>query len=211
LSNQTNKTGKLIIISAPSGAGKTTLVKALCESDPKILVSVSYTTRPKRDGETEGVAYFFTDKNSFKAMTDNNQFLEYAKVFDNYYGTSKSWVESRLSEGYDVILEIDWQGAALIRPLMPECVSIFILPPSIEALESRLRGRDENDTSTIQRRMRDAVSEISHHDEYNILVINDEFAQGLTELQDIVAALRENRQIQQVDLSQFVADLMAET
>jgi guanylate kinase len=211
LNNQTNKTGKLIIISAPSGAGKTTLVKALCESDPKILVSVSHTTRPIRDGETEGIAYFFTDENSFKAMADNNQFLEHAKVFDNFYGTSKSWVESRLNEGYDVILEIDWQGAALIRPLMPECVSIFILPPSIEALASRLKGRDENDTSTIQRRMRDAVSEISHHDEYDILVINNEFAQALSELQGIVAALRENRQIQQVDLRQFVADLMAET
>ncbi|MFT5426695.1 MAG: guanylate kinase [Gammaproteobacteria bacterium] len=211
MNNQTNKTGKLIIISAPSGAGKTTLVKALCESDPKILVSVSHTTRPIRDGETEGIAYFFTDENSFKAMADNNQFLEHAKVFDNFYGTSKSWVESRLNEGYDVILEIDWQGAALIRPLMPECVSIFILPPSIEALASRLKGRDENDTSTIQRRMRDAVSEISHHDEYDILVINNEFAQALSELQGIVAALRENRQIQQVDLRQFVADLMAET
>ena len=211
MNNQTNKTGNLIIISAPSGAGKTTLVKALCESDPKILVSVSYTTRPIRDGETEGVAYFFTDENSFKSMADNNQFLEHAKVFDNYYGTSKSWVESRLSEGYDVILEIDWQGATLIRPLMPECVSIFILPPGIKTLESRLTGRDENDTSTIQRRMRDAISEISHHDEYDILVINDEFAQALSELRDIVAALRDNRQIQQVDLSQFVADLMAET
>lgn len=211
MNNQTNKTGKLIIISAPSGAGKTTLVKALCESDPKILVSISYTTRSIRDGETEGIAYFFTDENSFKAMADNNQFLEYAKVFDNYYGTYKSWVESRLNEGYDVILEIDWQGAALIRPLMPDCVSIFILPPSIETLEFRLTGRDENDTSTIQRRMRDTISEISHHDEYDILVINDEFSQALSRLQDIVAALRENRQIQQEDLSQFVADLMAET
>ena len=211
MNNQTNKTGKLIIISAPSGAGKTTLVKALCESDPKILVSVSHTTRPKRVGEMEGVAYFFTDENSFKAMADNNQFLEHAKVFDNYYGTSKSWVESQLSEGYDVILEIDWQGAALIRQLMPDCVSIFILPPSIEALESRLMGRDEDDTSTIQRRMHDAINELSHYDEYDFFVINDEYTQALTELQDIVAALRENRQFQQADLSQFIAGLMAET
>ncbi|MEE9575084.1 MAG: guanylate kinase [Gammaproteobacteria bacterium] len=204
-------TGKLIIISAPSGAGKTTLVHALDESDPKILVSISHTTRPKRHGEVEGIAYFFTDEKSFKAMADNNQFLEHAIVFDNYYGTSINWVEARLSEGYDVILEIDWQGAAMIRQLMPDCVSIFILPPSIEALESRLAGRDEDDTSTIQRRMHDAISELSHHDEYDYSVINDEFAQALFVLPDIVAALRDDKQFQQVDLSQFIAGLMAET
>ena len=204
-------TGKLIIISAPSGAGKTTLVHALDESDPKILVSISHTTRPKRHGEVEGIAYFFTDEKSFKVMADNNQFLEHAIVFDNYYGTSKNWVEARLSEGYDVILEIDWQGAAMIRQLMPDCVSIFILPPSIEALESRLAGRDEDDTSTIQHRMHDAISELSHHDEYDYSIINDEFAQALFELQDIVAALREDQQFQQADLSQFIAGLMAET
>ena len=204
-------TGKLIIISAPSGAGKTTLVKALDESDPKILVSVSHTTRPKRHGEVEGIDYFFTDDETFKAMVDNNQFLEHAVVFDNYYGTSKIWVEERLKEGYDVILEIDWQGAALSRKLMPDCVSIFILPPSIQTLESRLAGRDEDDISTIKRRMHDAINELSHHDEYDFFVINDEFAQALFELQDIVATLRENRQYQQADLSQFIAGLMAET
>ncbi len=204
-------TGKLIIISAPSGAGKTTLVHALDESDPKILVSISHTTRPKRHEEVESIAYFFTDEKSFMAMADNNQFLEHAIVFDNYYGTSKRWVEARLSEGYDVILEIDWQGAALIRQLMPDCVSIFILPPSIEALESRLAGRDGDDTSTIQRRMHDAINELSHHDEYDYSVINDEFSQALFELQDIVAALREDQQFQQADLSQFIAGLMAET
>ena len=204
-------TGKLIIISAPSGAGKTTLVKALDESDPEILVSVSHTTRPKRHGEVEGIDYFFTDDETFKAMVDNNQFLEHAVVFDNYYGTSKIWVEERLKEGYDVILEIDWQGAALSRKLMPDCVSIFILPPSIQTLESRLAGRDEDDISTIKRRMHDAINELSHHDEYDFFVINDEFAQALFELQDIVATLRENRQYQQADLSQFIAGLMAET
>lgn len=204
-------TGKLIIISAPSGAGKTTLVKALDESDPKILVSVSHTTRPKRHGEVDGIDYFFTDEKSFKAMVDNNQFLEHAIVFDNYYGTSKSWVEARLGEGYDVILEIDWQGAALIRQLMPDCVSIFILPPSIKALETRLADRGEDDTSTIQRRMHDAINELSHYDEYDFFVINDEFAQALFQLQNIVAALRENRLFQQADLSQFIAGLMAET
>ncbi len=208
--NKTDKTNNLIIISAPSGAGKTSLIKALCESDPKIQASISYTTRPKRKGEIEGVDYFFTDEDSFEAMVDSNQFLEHAKVFDNHYGTSKSSVESRQNKGYDVILEIDWQGAALVRALIPECVSIFILPPSIKALESRLMSRDENDTLTIQRRMRDTMSEISHYDEYDNLIINDEFTQTLSELQGIVAALRENRQIPQKDLTQFVADLMAE-
>ncbi|MEE8234462.1 MAG: guanylate kinase, partial [Gammaproteobacteria bacterium] len=120
MSNINNNTGKLIVISAPSGTGKTTLVKALCESDPKLMVSVSHTTRPRRDGETDGIAYHFIDIDSFMEMVDSNQFLEHAKVFDNYYGTSRNGVESQLSEGKDVILEIDWQGATRIRHLTPD-------------------------------------------------------------------------------------------
>ncbi len=211
MSKQTNKSGKLIVISAPSGAGKTTLVQALCEADPELMVSVSHTTRPRRNGEAEGIAYHFTDVDSFMEMVDREHFLEYAKVFDNYYGTSKSTVESQLNDGYDVILEIDWQGAARIRQLVPECISIFILPPSYQALEIRLTGRGEDDSTSIQLRMRDAINELSHYNEYEYLVINDDFEQALSEIQGILTALRENREIQQEDLSQFVANLMAET
>ncbi len=210
MNKQTNKSGKPIIISAPSGAGKTTLVQALCEADPNLTVSVSHTTRPRRDGEKDGIAYHFTDVDSFMEMVDREHFLEYAKVFDNYYGTSKNAVESQLNDGYDVILEIDWQGAARLRQLMPECISIFILPPSYHALETRLIERGEDDSPAIQRRMCDAINELAHYDEYEFLVINDNFAQALSELQGILVALRENRKIQQEDLSQFVADLMAE-
>jgi guanylate kinase len=210
LTNKNNNTGKLIVISAPSGAGKTTLVMALCESDPKLVVSVSHTTRPRRDGETDGIAYYFTDVDSFKEMIDSDQFLEHVKVFDHYYGTCGNWVKSQLNEGKEVILEIDWQGAARIRHLIPDCISIFILPPSYQALETRLASRGEDDPTAIRRRMRDAKDELSHYKEYDYLVINDKFEQALSELRDIVTALRENRQIKQVDLSQFVAGLIAE-
>lgn len=209
MNDQTNKSGKLIVISAPSGAGKTTLVQALCEAEPELVVSVSHTTRAKREGEIDGVAYHFTDVNSFNEMVEQGQFLEHARVFDNYYGTSKTSVESQLSKGIDVILEIDWQGAESIQRLMPECISIFILPPSYHALETRLTGRGGDDASTIQRRMDDAINELSHYKEYDYLVINDEFELALTELQDLFAAFRENQRPQQVDLSEFVTRLMA--
>ncbi len=210
MTNKNNNTGKLIVISAPSGAGKTTLVMALCESDPKLVVSVSHTTRPRRDGETDGIAYHFTDVDSFKETIDSGQFLEHAKVFDHYYGTCGNWVKSQLNEGKEVILEIDWQGAARISYLMPDCISIFILPPSYQALETRLTSRGEDDPTAIRRRMREAKDELSHYKEYDYLVINDKFEQALSELRDIVTALRENRQIKQADLSQFVVGLIAE-
>jgi len=209
LNKQTNKPGKLIVISAPSGAGKTTLVKALCEADPKLMVSVSHTTRPRRDGEKDGIAYHFTDVDSFREMVDGEQFLEHAKVFDNYYGTSKASVESQLSKGIDVILEIDWQGAQGVRQLLPESISIFILPPSYQALETRLIGRGKDDAGTIKRRMDDAINELSHYKEYDYLVINDEFELALTELQDLFTAFREDQRPQQADLSEFVTRLMA--
>jgi guanylate kinase len=209
LNKQTNKPGKLIVISAPSGAGKTTLVKALCEADPKLMVSVSHTTRARRDGEKDGIAYHFTDVDSFREMVDGEQFLEHTKVFDNYYGTSRASVESQLSNGLDVILEIDWQGAQRVRQLIPESTSIFILPPSYQALENRLTGRGEDDAGTIQRRMDDAINELSHYKEYDYLVINDEFGLALRELQGLIAALRENQRPQQADLSEFITHLMA--
>jgi guanylate kinase len=209
LNKQTNKPGKLIVISAPSGAGKTTLVKALCEADPELMVSVSHTTRPRRDGEEDGIAYHFTDVASFGEMVDGEQFLEHAKVFDNYYGTSKAAVEAQLDKGIDVILEIDWQGAQGVRQLIPESISVFILPPSYQALETRLTGRGEDDAGTIQRRMDDAINELSHYKEYDYLVINDELELALSELQGLIAALRENQRPQQADLGEFVTRLMA--
>jgi len=184
-------------------------VQALCEADPKLTVSVSHTTRPRRDDEKDGIAYHFTDVNSFNEMVKQDQFLEHARVFDNYYGTSKTSVESQLSKGIDVILEIDWQGAERVRQLIPECISIFILPPSYQALETRLTARGGDDAGTIQRRMDDAINELSHYKEYDYLVINDEFELALTELQDLLAAFRENQRPQQADLSEFVTRLMA--
>jgi len=211
LNEQTNKSGKLIIISAPSGAGKTTLVEVLCKADPKLMVSISHTTRPRRDGEKDGVAYHFTDIDAFRKMVDAEQFLEHARVFDNYYGTSKAALESQLSKGIDVILEIDWQGAESVRQLMPESVSILILPPSLQALETRLTGRGEDDAGTIQKRMDDAINELSHYKDYDYLVINDEFELALGELQGLIAALRENQRPQQADLSEFVTHLMVKS
>jgi guanylate kinase len=182
--------GSLYIISAPSGAGKTSLVKALIERDPKLTVSISHTTRSIRPGEEDGVNYHFVDKTTFQEMIDKGEFLEYAEVFDNYYGTARSSMEEQLARGQDVILEIDWQGARQIRELVPEHVSIFILPPSKAALQERLTDRGQDSEETISRRMRDAISETSHYDEYDFLVINDDFDTALDDLGTIFRALR---------------------
>jgi len=182
--------GSLYIISAPSGAGKTSLVKTLIERDSKIAVSISHTTRNIRPGEEDGVNYHFVDKTTFQEMTDKGEFLEHAEVFDNYYGTASSSVEEQLARGQDVILEIDWQGARQIRELMPEHISIFILPPSKAALQERLTGRGQDSEEIINRRMQDAISETSHYDEYDFLVINDDFNTALDDLGTIFRALR---------------------
>jgi guanylate kinase len=188
--------GKLYIISAPSGAGKTSLVKQLLKEVDNLNVSVSHTTRPMRSGEVDGSDYFFVSVETFKAMIENKDFLEYAQVFDNFYGTSKQAVEDNLNNGKDVILEIDWQGAQQIRDMLPECWSIFILPPSIEILQQRLRGRGQDSEAIIARRMADAVTEMSHHDEFDYLVVNDDFNQALAELKSIIISNRllKNRQ-----------------
>ncbi len=182
--------GTLYIISAPSGAGKTSLVKALLESTDGMQVSVSHTTRPMRPGEVDGKAYHFTDVESFKARIDSGDFLEHAEVFGNFYGTSRSAVEEMLAQGLDVILEIDWQGAAQVRKLIPEAVSIFILPPSREELERRLRGRGTDADEVIARRLGEAVNEMGHYGEFDYLVFNDDFDLALTELRTIVLARR---------------------
>jgi guanylate kinase len=186
----TDPLGTLYVISAPSGAGKTSLVKALLEQTENIGVSVSHTTRAKREGEQDGVDYNFIDKDLFVAMVEKGAFLEHAQVFDNYYGTAVENIEAKLKQGEDVILEIDWQGAAQVRKQLPYAVNIFILPPSQQALEERLRGRGQDSDEIIARRMRDAKSETSHYSEYDYLVVNDEFEKALTELKSIVLARR---------------------
>ncbi|MDX1466377.1 MAG: guanylate kinase [Halomonas sp.] len=186
--------GTLFIVSAPSGAGKTSLVRELIESLDGIQVSVSHTTRERREGEVDGVNYHFVEVPSFEAMVEQGDFFEYARVFDNYYGTSRSAVQAMLAAGQDVILEIDWQGARQVRQQLPDAVSVFILPPSREELERRLAGRGTDEHAIIARRMRDAVDEMSHHDEYDYLVINDDFTTALRELQSLVIARRLTRE-----------------
>ncbi|PJE79744.1 Guanylate kinase [invertebrate metagenome] len=182
--------GKLYIISAPSGAGKTSLVKAMVKSTPHVKVSVSHTTRIPRPGEENGVNYHFISTASFRKMLGEGTFLEHAQVFDNYYGTSESWVREQMGHGVDVILEIDWQGAQQVRKLMPGAVSIFILPPSRDVLRERLIGRGQDDMAIIERRMGQAVDEISHYPEFDYLIINDEFDLALRDLQTIIRSRR---------------------
>jgi len=186
--------GTLFVVSAPSGAGKTSLVRELVESLDGIQVSVSHTTRPRREGEVDGVNYHFADVPGFEAMIERGEFFEYARVFDNDYGTSRPAVQAALAAGQDVILEIDWQGARQVRQQLPDAVSVFILPPSREELERRLSGRGTDEHAVIERRMRDAVSEMSHHDEYDYLVINDDFTTALDELRALVVSRRLTRE-----------------
>ncbi|WP_188152258.1 guanylate kinase [Teredinibacter waterburyi] len=182
--------GTLYTVSAPSGAGKTSLVNALVASTSSICVSVSHTTRSMRPGEVDGVNYHFVNQETFQSMARGGEFLEHAQVFANYYGTSQAWVEEALAAGNDVILEIDWQGAQQVRRLMPNAVGVFILPPSRSCLLERLTGRGQDDQTIIDARMAEAVSEMSHFPEADFLVINDDFTQALAEFQAIVVAQR---------------------
>jgi guanylate kinase len=200
--------GRLYIVSAPSGAGKTSLVKALVATHPDIALSVSYTTRPMRAGEREGSDYHFVDVSTFEAMVESAAFLEHARVFDHRYGTSKEWVASRLIQGTDVILEIDWQGARQVRAARSDCTGIFILPPSCEVLEERLHGRGGDREEVIQRRMRDAVAEISHYAEYDYLIVNDDFDRALADLAAILRADRLTLGRQHLALGPLLQDLM---
>jgi len=183
-------TGILFIVSAPSGAGKTSLLKELIPNDEKLTLSVSHTTRAKRSGEESGVHYHFTEISAFEALVEEGVFVEHAKVFDNYYGTSEEAVRDQLASGQDVVVEIDWQGAQQVRKRFSEAVSIFIAPPSIEALRERLGGRGQDSEDIINRRMQDARSELSHYAEYIYLVINDDFSTALADLEKIVASER---------------------
>jgi guanylate kinase len=201
--------GTLYIFSAPSGAGKTTLVKALLEKTAQIGVSVSHTTRGQRPGEIDSSDYHFINQTTFSSMLSENAFLEHAEVFGNYYGTSQAWVESQLALGEDVILEIDWQGAQQVRNLIADTVTVFILPPSKDALRSRLTGRGQDEQSIIDGRMLKAASEMSHYAEFDYLVINDDFERALTEIQHIVLARRLRSSAQQQKHQQLVTNLLS--
>ncbi len=200
--------GTLYVISAPSGAGKTSLVKALLEKTEGIGVSVSHTTRAKREGEQDGVDYHFTEKAAFEKMVEESAFLEHAQVFDNYYGTAIANIETKLKKGEDVILEIDWQGAEQVRKQLSYSVNIFILPPSQSALEERLRGRGQDSDEIIARRMLDAKSETSHYSEYDYLLVNDDFDDALIELKSIVLARRSRFAAQSQRLTPLLKELL---
>jgi len=202
-------TGTLYIVSAPSGAGKTSLVKALIDAQPQVRVSVSHTTRAMRPGEVDGVNYHFVSREDFLERLERDEFLEHAEVFGNLYGTSQRWLEQTLAEGYDLILEIDWQGAQQVRRLMPQAKSIFILPPTQEALRQRLNNRGQDSDEIIERRMREAVSEMSHYVEYDYLVINDDFAHALIDLQAIFRANQLRQSAQQQRHMRLLSDLLA--
>ncbi len=188
--------GTLYIVAAPSGAGKTTLVKRLVETTSGVAVSISHTTRPPRPGERDGEHYHFISLVAFEAMIAENAFLEHAQVFGNHYGTSRAAVQAQLASDQDVILEIDWQGARQIRELMPDSLSIFILPPSREALRQRLAGRGQDSAEVIERRMAAALDDLSHYAEFDYLVINDDFATALNALRAILIARRQRRNVQ---------------
>ncbi len=203
-----NTPGHLFVVSAPSGGGKTSLVRALLGRVGCLRVSTSHTTRTRRSGEQDGVDYHFVDEARFKAMVDAGEFLEHAQVFDHYYGTARAPVAQRLASGEDVILEIDWQGARNIRNAVPAAISIFILPPSIEELERRLSMRGDK-TETIARRMRDAVNEMSHFGEYDYLVINDDFERAAAALVAIITASRLRRTVQVQRHARMLSRLVA--
>ncbi len=202
--------GRLIIVSAPSGAGKTSLVGALLTQDKTLVVSVSHTTRAKRPKESDGVDYYFIDPRTFATMVDDGAFLEHAEVFGNRYGTSRHAVAEELARGHDVVLEIDWQGARMIRTEFPDTYDIFILPPSLTELAARLKARGEDDPDVISRRMNEAKKEMSHYDDYANLVVNDDFDQALSQMVAIVAAARCGKRLPRREIKTLLAELLSE-
>lgn len=185
--------GNLFVVSAPSGAGKTSLVQALLRNDPHVALSVSYTTRAPRTGEQDGTDYHFVSRETFLEMTERGEFLESAEVYGNLYGTSQTWISKQIGNDRDILLEIDWQGASQVRRLFPECISIFILPPSREALEQRLKGRGKDNGDVIARRMAAVRDDVAHVAEFDYVIINDDLNEALRELTAVVLAARVRR------------------
>ena len=201
--------GHLFVVSAPSGAGKTTLIKKLLERDPSLVVSVSHTTRPKRASEIDGVHYHFVDAATFASLRESGEFLEWALVFDHAYGTSRGTVAKELAAGRDVILEIDWQGAAQIRERHGDALSIFVLPPSLAALIERLNTRGQDQPEVIAKRVQQAVADMSHHGEFDHIVVNDDFEDAVSRLRQIVEATRGGGRVEHQDHSALLGELLA--
>jgi len=199
---------KLYVVAAPSGGGKTSLIGALLKQDEQIRLSVSYTTRPPRPGEQDGVHYHFIDEPAFLDLVSQDAFLEHARVFDYCYGTGRQSVERQLAAGYDVILDIDWQGARQIRKAFPSCRTIFIIPPSLEALRNRLTRRGQDSAQVIQRRMQDAQAEISHWAEFDFLIINDDFDEALSDLRSIIRSGKPRRAVNKRQRREILAELL---
>lgn len=201
--------GRLFVIAAPSGAGKTSLVRALMEQEPDLQFSISFTTRKPRPSEGDGRDYFFVGQDTFFRMRDAGEFLEHAQVFDNYYATGRATVETALAAGQDLLLEIDWQGARQVRAAMPDSISIFILPPSRATLEERLRSRGTDSAEVIARRLRDAVEDMSHWREFEYVIVNDDFERALADLRAVVAGAGESLRSTRIELEPLVASLLA--
>ena len=202
-------TGRLFIVAAPSGGGKTSLVNRLIQDMPSIELSVSHTTRKARPTEKDTKDYFFVNQRDFEAMIAAQDFIEYAKVFNNYYGTSKKQIAERLAKGIDVVLDIDWQGAQQIRRIYPDAVSIFLLPPSLTELRERLHNRQQDNNEIIEQRMQQSQHELEHYQEFDYLIVNQDFNVALTQLQAIVTAERLKKDIQIVKQSKLLSFLLA--
>jgi guanylate kinase len=205
------KRGRLFVIAAPSGAGKTSLVRALLEREPALHLSVSHTTRHQRPNEADGREYHFVTVATFRELIARGEFLEHAQVFDNLYGTARGFVEQRLDAGQDVVLEIDWQGAQQVRRALPQCVSIFILPPSRAALALRLATRATDSAQVIERRLHDAAADMSHYGEFDYVVVNDDFAHAVADLRRIVAGNAADLASGRTQLAPLLAELLAPT
>ena len=203
------KRGRLYVISAPSGAGKTSLVKALLKSEPRLRLSISHTTRTRRPTEMEGREYHFVSQTEFEQLVERHEFLEHARVFDNNYGTSRGFVESQLAQGHDVLLEIDWQGAQQVRRAMPDCVSIFVLPPTRQTLAERLARRATDTGEVIRRRLKDASADMSHYKEFDYAVVNDDFDRAVADLERIIDGAGEDLRSGRRELEPLLAELLA--